>query len=75
MHHGQVPPSSFRYTERSYSAEYVPTVFDNKTHNIQLEGNQVSLSLWYLLAYAGTLPDNRPTVGFDQSRILIPISS
>ena len=42
----QVPPLSFSYTQDRFPTEYVPTVFDNYSATVKVDGRMVTLGLW-----------------------------
>ena len=46
MHSHRVDAGSCRYTEKRFPTDYVPTIFDNKTTKIKVDGQVVDLGLW-----------------------------
>ena len=52
----------------------MPTIFDNKTEVLVVEGIPVNLSLWYVQIYRGTQLANNNILSYDRLPIRIAIS-
>ena len=55
------------YTEKRFPTGYEPTVFDNFSTTLKVDGKVVNLGLWYMLAHVGTQPVNNNTIAWDPS--------
>ena len=49
-----------RFAENTFSVEYTPTIFENRTKHIEIDGKRIELALW----------DTAGQEEYDQIRIL-----
>lgn len=52
------------YQQNKFPTEYVPTIFDNSTTTIKVDGRVINLGLWFDIIYSGTQQDRKSTLGY-----------
>lgn len=74
LHTCQVGPPRRSFVENKFPKDYEPTVFDNLTTTIKIDGKIINLGLWYPLQHLGTLPDRRNSEDYARSPTQEPMS-
>lgn len=74
MHPRQVVLRTLSYVENKFPKDYEPTVFDNLTTTIKIDGKIINLGLWYCWTYLGTLLARKSSDDLDRLHTLAQTS-